>query len=195
MPDGNKNNDDKYLGRHFCRTPVKDLFYIEILDFELDVYFFESSLEFEFTKYPLLLKLIRIICQKNIPSKTRKMFVDKLFYEIKNIQGIERFYFSEFQIDKHGRYSESSANTLQTIIYEQVLKPLVPFSPFVNNLIFEKIKSAYEQKDVKDDERVEVSKEIFEVNLITDDLKTAYVDVYSSEGLYFYQKTETRWKE
>lgn len=192
MPDTNKNTNDKYLGRHFCRIPARDLFYVEIYDVGLSDYFFESSLQLKFIEYPSLLKLIKIICQKKIPGKTRKMFVRKIFHEITNISGIQRFYFSDYELDKHGRYSESLANTLQSILYHKVLEPLVPYSPYTNEVIFAELKSAYEQKDEPDEElKVEVAQEIFESNLVTDELKLAYLDVYLSNGFYFYQKTKT----
>ncbi len=188
----NEKNENKYLGRHFYSSPSRDLFYVEVYDVGLHTFFFESSLHLNFSDYPQLVKLIRIIVQKKLPGKTRRIFVGRLFYEISKVKNVEKFYFKEFELDKHGKYSESLAKVYLSVLYNQLLQVLVPYSPYTNSVLFEEVKSAYEPND--GDFKKELSKEKFETTLINDELRNAYVDVYVVDAVYYFQSVETTWK-
>jgi hypothetical protein len=189
MEEDEENIFDEFYERYYASNSYgQHLFYIEIKEWGMPEYWFESSLTFNIHDYSNLNKIINVIINKSTSSSVRKMFVEIFFRSVKNIPGIEKYYFKKTLLDKYGRFSEAISNSIENIIDHYQLKPYVPYSLNKNELIFLEIKSVFESEKENCDSRVEADKELFEGNLINDELKFAYTDVYEHNAKYFFQE-------
>jgi len=91
--------------RHFARAyNGDDIFWVQIIDLGMERMYFETSLNFDLHGFPNVYKLIRIVTNKEISERAREMFIQRLFFEIFKIQGIQKHYFRKDELDKFGQY-------------------------------------------------------------------------------------------
>ena len=185
------NNEGEFRIRYYNSNPFgQHLYYIEVKELDgLQDYFFETSLKLDVFLYPQLKHIINVISKRSTSPSVRKLFADRFFQLAPElIQGIEKYYFPQATLDKYGKYNEAWSNCYEQILENNKLIPYVPFSKFCNSNIFFAFNQAFKAQIFFDELRVETTRELFEEQLINDDLKDAYVEVFSPENKYYFQE-------
>jgi hypothetical protein len=186
-----ENSPEEFYERYFASSAYGEhLYFIEVRDFcGMDSYLFETSLKLNLYDFPKLRKVINVICNKETSKNVRGLMVEILFRSIKEqIPGVEKFYFKKCELNKLGHYSESWSKTYESVIENYQPKCFIPFSAYRNEIIFTALKKAYEEEKQINDTRVEVEKELFESNLINDELKFGYIEIYETDAKYYFQE-------
>jgi hypothetical protein len=174
--------------RYFAKDSYgQDLFFIELTDAGYPEYFLSASLPVKIMEHSDLIKLRQIIIIKKTSESVRRHFINKLFELIKSIPEAKYFFFPKTVLDKYGRYSEDLARTYESIIITHKLEILIPYSPYRNEEVFNELRKGY--KPLADNSSaVFAEKKLFQENLVTDDLKFAYVEIYSAKAEYFFEQ-------
>lgn len=191
----NENNDaEQFRIRFYHSDPFgRHLYFIEISDWGefFPEFNLETSLKVDVNGYHRLKKIIKVLVSRKTSSATRKLFA-KEFFKIMPylIPDIQNHYFQNEELDKYGKYNEAWKNTYQGVISNFKLIPYIPFSPLQNEIIFNKINKAYVEGNEKEfGVSVEAERDLFEQNLINDNLKFAYTEVYTNPAKYYFQET------
>jgi hypothetical protein len=186
----NNNISNEFYERYFASTSYgQHLFFVEIYECGMPEYLLNTSLKIDIYKYSKFTKLIKIIANKNTSGTVRKMFVEILLKNIKEvIPDISNYYFRSIELDKFGKYSDAWSKTYEALISNYQLRPYEPFSIFRNDTIFGEINKVFTEEKINRKTSVEINKNLFEEHLISDELKFAYTEVYTNNAKYYIQE-------
>jgi hypothetical protein len=183
-----ENIPERNCKRYFAQdSSGQDLFFIELIDAGFPEYFFSSSLPGKIFEQPDLIKLRQLISGKTTSEPARRHFIEKLFKIIWSLPEAKNIFFKKHVLTKFGKYSEELARTLESIIFNHELQILTSYSPHRNEEIFSELQKGHDPHD----DRCSVllaEKELFEENLVNDDLRFGYVEVYSDRAKYYFEQ-------
>jgi hypothetical protein len=154
---------------------------------------FDSNISFQ-PQHKIILDYIELLLSTHLPNSTKDSIAPQLFNLIKKIKYYQKFYFDESVLDKNGRLNMSSYKLIQELTFDR-LKQEGEYNVPISNYNFPDLFRVFEnyfclhQHDIMQHSKI-ISKNKFESQLINEDLKHQYVNIYNQTNTYFLHKAE-----
>ncbi len=172
--------------KFMARKNHKDLFYIELcIDDEIDFIHFNSSLPLTIYEEEKTSKLISDITNFEVPDNRREELISELLAHLQTLSGIEKYYFSEFLLDKNGHYMEYYDVVTSSLLSDKDFEDYTVFTSTTNSFYFDFVKPLLEA-ELKNNAPDLLDKNTFE-KLIqnSEELAREYVNLYQKNTRFF----------
>ena len=172
--------------KFFARKNNKDLFFIELcIDEEVDFIHINSSLPWTIFDDEKSSKLITEVTIFDIPANAREEKVSELSAHLQSLPGIEKYYFSDFLLDSHGRYMEFYDTVTSNLLRNKDFEDYTVFTSSINSFYFDYVKPFLEDELNKNTPEF-LDKNTFE-KLIqnNEELAREYVNLYQKNTQFF----------
>ena len=173
----------------------RNIFYFELFKINLadDTLCFDSNISFQL-KHKVIVNYIELLLSNHLPDSTKNSIATQLFTIIKKIKYYQKFYFDESVLDKNGKLNMSSYKLIQEMTFDK-LKQEGEYNVPISNYSFPDLFRVFEnyfcihKHDIMQHSKI-ISKNKFESQLINEELKHQYVNIYNQANIYFHHKAE-----
>ena len=173
----------------------RDLFYFELfkLDETDDTLCFDSNIKFKL-KHKAMIALIELLLSNHLPEETKDSVAQQLFNLIMKEKEYEKFYLSDEVLNRDGKLMMDNYELIKQITYAKLKdagKFNVPVTAFHLPELFKVVEDHFcNNRDSIMEQSNSISKTVFEMQLITDELKHQYVNIYNNENKYYRHLAE-----
>lgn len=185
--------------RFHARKGNKDLFFIDYVpmlneEANMRVYEAKPSFPLHFQDFPNINSIIALLPTDATENELKKHASNAARLILKK-RGAEKYFFPDSLLARSGTLDTKKYELFMKMtrtLYEDpymVIKTGVPYTKYRNPKMFEVIR-ALTSGFIDKDSLKKISREDFESNLISDDLKNAYIDVFNKHAAFFLSVTD-----